>query len=495
MVKADLLAKLLAKQKLEEIAVDQDVLIEENERAAGLGESMRKGVGWWRAFIGKQIIQLAPYAFIDAAGELKFDWCVVYHCHRGKMGNPFIWDNASKLVRELRKTLPGWQLMCPQETYGQACVVCEKKWEIGQWFVDNTTEGWKHKGLQGVGLFPEPRAMSHVMIRQHAGDWLRTKEGKAWIKVEKRKLKRANDPDKCLKRFKDGIEEAKDHAELWSDHVAENGDQPIMGAFGRDLYKELASVAGDSEYGVGQIISPTAGLQLTIEITINPDNSYRDTRVKVHPKRSPLVADKKGKPNKKAIRELISSLANLRLYRDYPSEEVVDAVHERLKQLESELCDKDEDDNRKERRKAKSKAAKGEEYISKDEDEFDDDDELDDDGEDFEESDDIEVDVDEEEDDLEDDEDDDEEAEEEIDFGMMGDEEEEDDELDDDEIVERVKKASEKVREEKKKKKKGGVQPTDEEDDGGKPICFQMDVWDEDNDYCSVCIHEPECAD
>ena len=117
--------------------------------------------------IGKQIIQLIPFPVPLSSGGVEWDIQSTYFAHIAKdIENG--WrklaffhdvDGADDVLSEMREELPGWHVMCPQETHGKPCPICKAKWDIGEWYKENTAEGWKHDDLKASGFYTTFRSM------------------------------------------------------------------------------------------------------------------------------------------------------------------------------------------------------------------------------------------------------------------------------------------------------------------------------------------------
>ena len=302
------------------VFTDQAELQQELARGEGLAPKGGGPKDWWFSEMGQQIVQMVPFAvpIPGMPGKVKWTWVSNYHHHNG------FFPKDHPIVKEMKKHLPGWALMCPAQTYGKECIVCELRFTFGNHYKDHTQEGWKHPDIRNNGLWADERSLSYVQVLEGSGAWLQTERGQQW---EQQCL--GSYRDKALSVFNEGIVEAK---KSLAEEEAWDPRKPYLTILNKNQYKEIKQIS--LHPSIGDIANPLNGVPFAMTVSVNTKTNYRDHHVMQLAAR-PLLADAAGQPDQVGIMEMLKATKNLYGYRLPWSAEVTAAVRQRVAQIEA----------------------------------------------------------------------------------------------------------------------------------------------------------------
>lgn len=272
--------------------------------------------------MGQQVIQLAPF-YYEEAGKVQWDFMVGLHVHKG-----FIKDDS--VIKHMKDTLPGWDLMCPAETHGVECPICQFRWDLADHMEKQGfgKERWKFPQFKDNGLWPQFRAIAQVVVHRSAGRFLAEDRGKKWAMSQRASL---SDSESRLKSFLEGCSEAeKDHAAK-----AYPPGSLFLTTMRETQFDQIMQIAQNPDYG--RVYHPTAGRPFTFTTHVDSKTGYREHTLIPNPNQSALVVNEDGTPDEAGTRELLTKVRDLRQYRAPWDDQVKQSVMERLAFLRSEL--------------------------------------------------------------------------------------------------------------------------------------------------------------
>ena len=291
----------------DDVVVDDDVFDEQQRRAAGMGGGGDRDL-FWSPDCGRQIVRIVPFQRL-VNGVARWDFHMPVHFHPQMKRSSFFREDDNPLGRLKADGLPGAVLQCPSGNWGEKCPVCELKWELWKWYKENTSQAGKHPDMVSNGLYGDFSARVFVLVRQHAGEFLDSEEGRRWRAVEGKKLKRNR---KAFEAFSKAIGETEQRYSEHVERVQTEGDRVQLAILYKDLHKEVLEVAANRS-AYGKVYHPIDGRDFVVTTTVNPDTGYRDHRINVLDS-VPMVSTEDGEPDEGRIRELLAQTFDIGRY-------------------------------------------------------------------------------------------------------------------------------------------------------------------------------------
>lgn len=305
-----------------EAVVSEATIEAELARAAGLDRKTRTPV--YKPQVGRQVIQLVQFPFFEG-GRWDTDYCAVDHYHAAYeeprnenrdwlQRRPFIYDEG--LIRKYREEYGlRFNIPCQAKMFGENCEACEAKFTIGNWYKENTDDGWKNEQFKDDckrwGLWTDTDIWAYVRVIEDAGTWLDSKEGQKWARLERKKLKGGKQGKRAVTNFDRSSTRAKDRVEDIEEQRNEFGEVVMLAEIGKELHKSLEQLVRSADIG-GALGAWVNGVELEVIVSVNPDNGIIGMP-RVRPiGRSHLVTNEDGTPDMEAIKTIVSRLKPLR---------------------------------------------------------------------------------------------------------------------------------------------------------------------------------------